>query len=63
MALLQQVNEEGTTILMVTHDPGCAAYADRQLHILDGRLIDLREEKLPALGLSQLVTGPAPTVS
>jgi len=23
---------------MVTHDPGVAAYADRQLHIKDGRL-------------------------
>jgi len=26
------------TVVMVTHDPGVAAYADRQLHIKDGRL-------------------------
>jgi putative ABC transport system ATP-binding protein len=54
MELLTKVNEAGTTIIMVTHDPGCAAYAGRQVHILDGRLIDLREEKLPAFGVSRL---------
>jgi len=54
MELLTRVNEAGTTIIMVTHDPGCAAYAHRQIHILDGRLIDLREEKLPQFGASQL---------
>jgi putative ABC transport system ATP-binding protein len=54
MELLTKVNEAGTTIIMVTHDPGCAAYAHRQVHILDGRLIDLREEKLPQFGASQL---------
>jgi putative ABC transport system ATP-binding protein len=59
MELLTRVNEAGTTIIMVTHDPGCAAYANRQIHILDGRLIDLREEKLPAFGASQLGVRPA----
>jgi putative ABC transport system ATP-binding protein len=59
MELLTKVNESGTTIIMVTHDPGCAAYANRQVHILDGRLIDLREEKLPAFGSSQLGVRPA----
>jgi putative ABC transport system ATP-binding protein len=54
MELLTKVNEAGTTIIMVTHDPGCAAYSHRQIHILDGRLIDLRSEKLPFVGASQL---------
>ncbi len=54
MELLRGVNEAGTTILMVTHDPGCAAHANRQLHILDGRLIDLKEEQVPALNVSQM---------
>jgi len=39
MELLVSVNQGGTTIIMVTHDPGCAAHAHRQIHILDGRLI------------------------
>jgi putative ABC transport system ATP-binding protein len=54
MELLGRVNEAGTTIIMVTHDPGCAAHAHRQIHILDGRLIDLREERIPAFDLSQM---------
>ncbi|MEO8275748.1 MAG: ABC transporter ATP-binding protein [Thermoanaerobaculia bacterium] len=48
MTLLHEVNDAGTTIVMVTHDPGCAAHAARQIHILDGRLIDVREE-MPSL--------------
>jgi putative ABC transport system ATP-binding protein len=54
MELLRGVNEDGTTILMVTHDPGCAAHANRQLHILDGRLIDLKHEKVPMLNVTQM---------
>jgi len=48
MSLLHEVNDAGTTIVMVTHDPSCAAHAARQIHILDGRLIDIREE-MPTL--------------
>jgi putative ABC transport system ATP-binding protein len=54
MDLLTKVNEAGTTIIMVTHDPGCAAHAHRQIHILDGRLIDLRQEEAPVLDLGQV---------
>ena len=54
MELLEKVNESGTTIVMVTHDAGCAASANRQIHILDGRLIDLKTEPTAGLGLSQL---------
>ena len=54
MELLRGVNERGTTILMATHDPGCAAHASRQLHILDGRLIDLKEEEVPELNVTQM---------
>ncbi len=60
MELLQGVNENGTTIMMVTHDPGCAAHAHRQLHILDGRFIDLKQEQVPALNVTQM---PAPAVA
>jgi len=41
MRLLMQL-----TVIMVTHDPGVAAYADRRLHIMDGRLAEL-EQTLP----------------
>ncbi len=53
MDLLSRVNEAGTTIVMVTHDPGCAAHAHRQIHILDGRIVEIREDG-PTLELSQM---------
>ena len=40
MDLLQRLNQEGTTILMVTHSQDCAAYAERILRVSDGRLIE-----------------------
>ncbi len=44
MELLERVNEAGTTIVMVTHDPQCAARAHREIHLLDGRVVDLGDE-------------------
>lgn len=39
MQLLQRVNEEeGRTIIMVTHDPETTAYAGRTLHLSEGRI-------------------------
>lgn len=35
------VSEEGTTIVMVTHDLGLAAAATHRLHVVDGRLADV----------------------
>jgi putative ABC transport system ATP-binding protein len=34
------VRELGQTIVMVTHDPGAASYADRVLFLVDGRIVD-----------------------
>src|SRR3954451_11192237 len=41
MDILDQINEAGTSIIMVTHNPEHAARAHRQLHIADGRMVDL----------------------
>ena len=48
MELLEQINAEGTTIVMVTHDPELAARAQRNVHIVDGVATDLSLE--PAQG-------------
>ena len=48
MELLEQINAEGTTIVMVTHDPELAARAARNVHIVDGQVSDL-EQPAPAL--------------
>lgn len=42
MALLEQINAAGTTIVMVTHDLELAARARRNVHIIDGQVTDLR---------------------
>ena len=39
LKLLGQLNSEGTTIVMVTHDPGHAEHAGRVVHMLDGRVL------------------------
>jgi putative ABC transport system ATP-binding protein len=41
MDLLEKINESGTTIVMVTHTPECASRASRQIHLLDGEVVDL----------------------
>ncbi len=38
MTLLEEINEAGTTIIMVTHDQSLAAQSKRNIHILDGRI-------------------------
>jgi len=40
MELLTELNQEGSTILMVTHDPEIATYAHRTLHMQDGHILN-----------------------
>jgi putative ABC transport system ATP-binding protein len=40
MELLRELHQEGATIVMVTHDPRYAQYAERTVHLLDGRIVD-----------------------
>ncbi|MEM7219789.1 MAG: ABC transporter ATP-binding protein [Pseudomonadota bacterium] len=44
MEMLQGLNEEGTTIVMVTHSPAHADYARRTINLFDGHVVteDLR---------------------
>ncbi len=39
MKMLQALNREGSTIIMVTHSPGHADYAGRVVNMLDGRIL------------------------
>ena len=50
MRLLRELHEEGATICMVTHNPDYAALAQRDVHLLDGRIVDaLRPRPLEAV--------------
>ncbi len=43
LELIEDINSQGTTIIMVTHDPELAARARRNVHIVDGMATDLTE--------------------
>jgi len=40
MDLLRDLHRQGATICMVTHDPRYASYADRTIHLFDGRVVE-----------------------
>ena len=40
LAVLRELNEQGRTIIIITHDPEVAPVARRTVHVRDGRLID-----------------------
>jgi putative ABC transport system ATP-binding protein len=39
MNLMAKLHEEGTTIIMVTHSPAYAEYAQRVVHLFDGHIV------------------------
>lgn len=46
MRLMQKiVREQGRTLVMVTHDPHEAEYADRVVHIIDGKIVRIQENR------------------
>jgi putative ABC transport system ATP-binding protein len=44
MDLLRELHRGGATICMVTHDPRYARYADRTIHLFDGRIVNEEEQ-------------------
>lgn len=50
MELLRELNQNGSTICMVTHDNRYARHADREVHLFDGRIVS-------AEALEELVAG------
>jgi putative ABC transport system ATP-binding protein len=44
MELLEDLHREGATIVMVTHDPQLAARAQRNVHVIDGQVVDIAAE-------------------
>ncbi len=45
MDLMHQLHKGGSTICMVTHDPRFARYAERTLHLFDGRIVSEDEAR------------------
>ncbi|MBI5523393.1 MAG: ABC transporter ATP-binding protein [Desulfarculus sp.] len=44
LALFQELNSQGVTLVVVTHDPQVAARAGRTIHLLDGRPLGAPEQ-------------------
>ena len=57
MGLIEDLHRQGSTIVLVTHDPQIAARAQRQIHIVDGQIVAL--EQLPRSGLSRTAASAA----
>jgi len=59
LAYLRRTTVElGQTIVMVTHDPNAAAYADRVLLLSDGRIVDeLANPSVELIGASMAKLG------
>jgi len=53
MHLFQNLNDEGKTIVLVTHEPEVAAYAKRQLLFRDGKLVSDEQNPNPTLAMAQ----------
>ncbi len=50
MQLLEEINDNGTTIIMVTHEPNLAARARRNIFVRDGRISSGEAELQVAVG-------------
>jgi putative ABC transport system ATP-binding protein len=48
MELLRELHRAGSTICMVTHDPRFSRYAERTVHLFDGRIVSEDDERVRA---------------
>ncbi|MEL4861123.1 ABC transporter ATP-binding protein [Pseudoflavonifractor phocaeensis] len=39
LGLMRQINAQGTTVILITHDNGIAAKADRTIRVMDGKIV------------------------
>ena len=56
MSLFQELNDEGVTILLVTHEPDIARYMKRVIEVRDGRVVrdePIRNRRSASLDLAQ----------
>ncbi len=53
MDLLGALNQQGTTICMVTHDPRYAGHASRKIQLLDGKIVELSSSNIESIPVPQ----------
>jgi putative ABC transport system ATP-binding protein len=57
MGLFQELNREGTTVIVVTHEPDVARFASRLVRFRDGRVLSDRRQR-PINAAAELVARP-----
>jgi macrolide transport system ATP-binding/permease protein len=63
LQMFQQLNTEGITVVLVTHDPKVAAYAHRVIHISDGQIERDESNQRPASDCAPGAVAPADATS
>jgi putative ABC transport system ATP-binding protein len=66
MALFQELNDQGITILLVTHEPDIALYTKRIIELRDGRIIRdeaVKHRRLAARDLERMAVEPDTALS
>ena len=61
MRTFQRMQRRGKTIVLITHDPEVAEWADRTVHIRDGRLFSDEEERSYLAGLARAEAADGPS--
>ncbi|NDV92818.1 MacB family efflux pump subunit [Alteromonas sp. 345S023] len=60
LALLRELHAEGVTIILITHDNAVAEHADRQIHLLDGKIVadskKTQTDHCPSSGVKKSLT-------
>jgi putative ABC transport system ATP-binding protein len=46
--LVAVARQQGTTVVVVTHEPRVAAYADREIVVRDGKVTSLLADPVPS---------------
>ncbi|WP_239144615.1 ABC transporter ATP-binding protein [Streptomyces sp. SID14515] len=61
LGLLRAMTDDGRTVIMVTHDPVAASFADRVVFLADGRIRDELEAPSAERVAARMAAGPATT--
>ncbi|MDR3400282.1 MAG: MacB family efflux pump subunit [Pandoraea sp.] len=59
MQILRELHARGHTIILVTHDPGVAKWAQRVIEIADGRIVRDRRNETPDVPMPDTTQAPA----